>query len=286
MINKIKSIFPNIVTHLADSQNSDMFHRFIIDGTLFFIPKEDMSHDQFHLLKALSDDIKNQHIHYSITQQQWYDYLFEHGAPPHNIPNQIQCIYLVLSTQEHFEAIIWQETVSQAIESLCTILPLSDHNYMLVLDSQQNEMEEVTALLGALDSDFDCETAGYTGFNHATRATISPIIQNEVQFLSRMSAADKNLGLRSLTQLLLRETSQTARSQQAIMRKLHDILHHQTDFVLTIRSLFEHRGNISQTAEALYIHRNTLNYRINKINKETGLDIQHFPDLVLCYLAI
>ena len=38
--------------------------------------------------------------------------------------------------------------------------------------------------------------------------------------------------------------------------------------------------NISETARAMYVHRNTLMYRLDKIEKETGLNIRNFIDAV------
>lgn len=38
--------------------------------------------------------------------------------------------------------------------------------------------------------------------------------------------------------------------------------------------------NVSETARALFIHRNTLSYRLNKIEKDTGLDVRSFSDAV------
>jgi carbohydrate diacid regulator len=36
--------------------------------------------------------------------------------------------------------------------------------------------------------------------------------------------------------------------------------------------------NLSETAREMYIHRNTLTYRLEKIEKLTGLDIKKFSD--------
>ena len=38
--------------------------------------------------------------------------------------------------------------------------------------------------------------------------------------------------------------------------------------------------NVSETSRNLYLHRNTLTYRLDKIEKETGLDIRKFSDAV------
>ena len=44
----------------------------------------------------------------------------------------------------------------------------------------------------------------------------------------------------------------------------------------TVDGLFRNGLNVSATARALYMHRNTLIYRLNKIQKLTGLDLKNF----------
>ena len=42
----------------------------------------------------------------------------------------------------------------------------------------------------------------------------------------------------------------------------------------TINKFFENSLNVSETSRQLYIHRNTLVYRLDKLQKSTGLDLQ------------
>ena len=46
----------------------------------------------------------------------------------------------------------------------------------------------------------------------------------------------------------------------------------------TINCFFENNLNVSETSRQLFIHRNTLVYRIEKLQKQTGLDIRNFDD--------
>ncbi|MCG8482935.1 MAG: helix-turn-helix domain-containing protein [Clostridia bacterium] len=48
---------------------------------------------------------------------------------------------------------------------------------------------------------------------------------------------------------------------------------------------FENNGSISKTADELFLHKNTLQYRLNKINKLTGYDPRVIEDMVVLYLA-
>ena len=49
----------------------------------------------------------------------------------------------------------------------------------------------------------------------------------------------------------------------------------------TVRVFFEHDLSITSASRELFIHRNTLNYRLDKIRRDTGLDLRHFQDAVV-----
>ncbi len=52
------------------------------------------------------------------------------------------------------------------------------------------------------------------------------------------------------------------------------------EMLQTIEMFFHKDLNLSDTARQLYIHRNTLVYRLDKVQKQTGLDLRHFDDAV------
>ena len=53
-----------------------------------------------------------------------------------------------------------------------------------------------------------------------------------------------------------------------------------TEMVKTADVFLENNLNASETARILYLHRNTLTYRLDKIEKHTGLDVRKFADAV------
>ena len=54
----------------------------------------------------------------------------------------------------------------------------------------------------------------------------------------------------------------------------------------TINKFFENSLNVSETSRQLYIHRNTLVYRLDKIQKATGLDLRVFEDAITFKIAL
>ena len=56
--------------------------------------------------------------------------------------------------------------------------------------------------------------------------------------------------------------------------------------LITINKFFENNLNVSETSRQLYIHRNTLVYRLDKIQKYTGLDLRMFENAITFKIAL
>lgn len=54
----------------------------------------------------------------------------------------------------------------------------------------------------------------------------------------------------------------------------------------TINKFFENNLNVSETSRQLFVHRNTLVYRIEKLQKSTGLDLRSFDDALTFKIAL
>ena len=54
----------------------------------------------------------------------------------------------------------------------------------------------------------------------------------------------------------------------------------------TIDKFFENNLNVSETSRQLFVHRNTLVYRLDKIERLTGLDLRKFDDPVVFKVAV
>ena len=50
--------------------------------------------------------------------------------------------------------------------------------------------------------------------------------------------------------------------------------------------MYKRQLNLSETSRQLYVHRNTLVYRLEKLEKSTGLDIRKFDDALTFKIAM
>ena len=58
------------------------------------------------------------------------------------------------------------------------------------------------------------------------------------------------------------------------------------EILTTINKFFENNLNVSETSRQLFVHRNTLVYRIEKLERSTGLDIRTFDDALTFKIAL
>ena len=58
------------------------------------------------------------------------------------------------------------------------------------------------------------------------------------------------------------------------------------EILTTINKFFENSLTVSETSRQLYIHRNTLVYRLDKLQKSTGLDLRVFEDAITFKIAL
>ena len=58
------------------------------------------------------------------------------------------------------------------------------------------------------------------------------------------------------------------------------------EILSTINKFFDNSLNVSETSRQLYIHRNTLVYRLDKLQKNTGLDLREFEDAITFRIAL
>ena len=66
--------------------------------------------------------------------------------------------------------------------------------------------------------------------------------------------------------------------------EIPDVFNEET--TTTIQKFFENNLNVSETSRQLFIHRNTLVYRLDKIQKNTNLDLRNFEDAIAFKIAL
>ena len=94
---------------------------------------------------------------------------------------------------------------------------------------------------------------------------------------------------RLLFDYLLTETASPATNTALapLAQKFRDFLDKKKDGRKTLATLLEANLNLSNAADMLHVHRNTLMFRLDQLQRITGLDpAHHFEDAVLCRILL
>ena len=78
----------------------------------------------------------------------------------------------------------------------------------------------------------------------------------------------------------------TIRNNSVMSQASKDLDTFDDETLTTINKFFENNLNVSETSRQLYIHRNTLVYRLDKLQKSTGLDLRVFEDAITFKIAL
>jgi len=158
-----------------------------------------------------------------------------------------------------------------------------------------NGMDEIIQLTQAIDETIQNELAisACLGVGNARQEILS--IRDsfkEAQEAINLGLMQQNNGSVFLFQRLLLERF-LQEVPRDIRKHFYELAYNDTfkkllneEMLTTILKFFQCNLNLSETARKLYIHRNTLIYRLDKIQKVTGLDLRDFEDAVLLKIMI
>ena len=171
-----------------------------------------------------------------------------------------------------------------------TVVEMDRHTVALIRQSSEApDMDEAEQFAQALINTFENETgqavsvgigevktslnAIADSFEEAKRAlNVGRIYRNQ----SRVFVYHKLLLERFLDEVPVE--MQLKYNQAMFNRKTARLFNE--EMLHTIDKFFENSLNLSETARQIYIHRNTLVYRLDKVQRQIGLDLRSFDDAV------
>ena len=111
---------------------------------------------------------------------------------------------------------------------------------------------------------------------------MSPVIRAE-QAVFRAWIREGHQGVYRFSQLYLWGIEQADLDLIPIKARLHQLIESQDQLQDIIVALWENGAVVTKAAQQLYLHRNSLQYKIDKWEELTGLQLKNLTDLALCY---
>ena len=201
------------------------------------------------------------------------------------------CFVIALSTDKQTD-----EMLSLAAQyggnSADTAVKLDAKHFALVkfVGEEENEYRSATDyadfLVQSLREELGVEVAAGVGSTVKTLKDIALSYSQAAGALRYAAAFSTGGGVHSYKEYMLVKMLEDV--SESKLSEYHEELNDENakeifedeEMLATAEEFLESSLNVSETSRKLYMHRNTLLYRLDKIEKATGLNIREFPDAV------
>ena len=273
------------------------------DGKILDQPvdKEDylclsLSNNQWLLLEEASLSEREKQLVSLLTQQEqtislnpWYGHLIEGKGQAPQTFKKIQLVYCHLSYFQQENLSSWLDMMRTLFPNYLTTIQVGAQDYLFVL--QQDKYISVRSILSdtleAVEYDFGLRLSIMLGqvWSQNTHQSLSELIKAERE-LFKTWWRQGHQGVQTFSQLYLWRLGEKQVDLRIIKDYLRQLIQDQDQIQEIILSLWENSAVLTKTAQQLYLHRNSLQYKIDKWEELTGLQLKDLTDLTLCYQLI
>lgn len=256
--------------------------------------------DQQHWLILATEDLtdREQQLIALLTEKEsvfsqnpWYRYLVSESEEI--LPHEVEALQFIHCHLFHYEA----ESISAWLDMMRTLLTnkvayfqTGPQDYIFVLDQgrQLAVKDLLRDVLSAVEYDFNLRLAVLIGqvWPRSVKDELPQLYQAESSLFTQWLNRYQQSLVLPFSQLFLWGLDEAKDSLLPLKRKLHQLIEGQEQLAEIIIALWENGAVVTKAAQKLYIHRNTLQYRLDKWEELTGLQLKELTDLSLCYQII
>ena len=198
----------------------------------------------------------------------------------------MQLVYCHLSHSTAEGTASWLEMIQTLLPNFRATLQLSGQDYVLILDQDQSlpVADILKDTVSAMEYDFNIRLSILVGqvWTESKDGKVSPVIRAE-QAVFRAWIREGHQGVYRFSQLYLWGIEQADLELHPIKERLHQLIGSQDQLQDIIVALWDNGAVVTKAAQQLYLHRNSLQYKIDKWEELTGLQLKNLTDLALCY---
>ncbi|HEM3992495.1 TPA: helix-turn-helix domain-containing protein [Streptococcus suis] len=252
------------------------------NGQFLQLVASDLTDRERYLLSLLS------HPQEQKPSSPWQSYLHDQGRIPQTV-EAIQFIHIHLWSQKEAQLDAWQTMMTDLLPSQVAQVQLTAQDYLFILE-QGTWTDYQTLLadtLSALEFDFGLRLTLLVGqvwpkhvADHWPR-----LYQVEAQLFAHWRARYQQSAVLSFSQLFLWGQGRAGLELSLVKAGMLELIDQQ-DMQDIILALWTEGAVVTKAAQVLYIHRNTLQYRLDKWQDMTGLQLKDLTDLSFCYQVL
>ena len=216
----------------------------------------------------------------------WYQYLIDGKGEAPQVIKKMQLVYCHISHSTAEGTASWLEMMQTLLPNFRATLQLSGQDYVLILDQDQSlpVADILKDTVSAMEYDFNIRLSILVGqvWTESKDGKVSPVIRAE-QAVFRAWIREGHQGVYRFSQLYLWGIEQVDLDLTPIKASLHQLIESQDQLQDIIVALWDNGAVVTKAAQQLYLHRNSLQYKIDKWEELTGLQLKNLTDLALCY---
>lgn len=272
---QLLKIYPQATVSPLPSMAKNVVCITINNGKYVCIDTTNLNQRELSLLELLTQTKPQPTV-----EDNWSEFLMgQRTTAPHTIAKSLQLLHFrVRFTDQHTNRSQWLHALADTFEHvLHQAFTTSNTGYLILAEPQTDTKNDLTSLLALIDNDFYTNTHLFIGSIHTDSHDLPAAFTLEQQLFTR----NQQDTIVTLSASLLPFLAKQHRPELEVLCRNLCL---DTDTQQLISALYHTQGNVRQAASQLFIHRNTLLYRIEKLERCSGLNLKNMDDLVYCYL--
>ena len=279
-IEKLLALFPQ--ANLGEKQIGAISFR---QGDAFLnIPAAELSEKERRILEIFLGKTAD----FEVERGAWQDYLTKKSDVKPVSRGKIRFIQYEIHSlnQDEFDMELFKKAFS-------ALFPKEPESVFLLSENSGTAVEKINAasfdkddfkgIIQALDADLGASCRVFVGHVWDHKEDLRELFSAERRVFLTENPSEQVF---DLSEVALHYYCHERASKSLLAQRYHQFISEDLQLKKIVAALYHEKGNVSSAAKKLYLHRNTLQYRIDRLRQETGLNLRRMDDLVFCYLML